>query len=88
MLKFIKLDKGIMMQTIQFKVDNNYIEIVLNLLNSLNGLKLNVIRDLSIVNSVSNQGESQEQQELSAFSNHTADLIEEWKDTEEDSVWI
>jgi len=88
MLKFIKLDKGIMMQTIQFKVDNNYIEIVLNLLNSLNGLKLNVIRDLTIVNSVSNQGESQEQQELSAFSNHTADLIEEWKDTEEDSVWI
>jgi hypothetical protein len=37
------------MQTIQFKVDNHYIEIVLNLLNSLNSLKLNVIKDLLII---------------------------------------
>lgn len=37
------------MQTIQFKVDNNYIETVLNLLNGLNSLKLNVIKDLLIL---------------------------------------
>lgn len=38
------------MQTVQFKVDNNYIEMVLNLLNSLNSLKVNVIKDLLIIN--------------------------------------
>jgi len=43
--------KEIKMQTIQFKVDSKYIDIVINLLNSLNGLKLNVIKDLSIKNS-------------------------------------
>lgn len=72
------------MKTIQFKVDNNYIDIVLNLLNSLNSLKLNVIKDLSVVNSVSHK---EKNEELNAFSNHTANLIEEWKDSDKDSVW-
>jgi len=71
------------MKTIQFKVDNNYIDIVLNLLNMLNGLKLNIIKDLSITNDA-----QQEIKELNAFTNHTANLIKEWKDEEEDSVWI
>jgi len=35
------------MQTIQFKVDNSYVDIVLNLLKTLNNLKLNVVRDNS-----------------------------------------
>ena len=39
-----------MMQTIQFKVDNNYIETILSLLNSLNNIKLNIIEDLLIIN--------------------------------------
>ncbi len=38
------------MQTIQFKVDNNYIETILSLLNSLNNIKLNIIEDLLIIN--------------------------------------
>jgi len=37
------------MKTIQFKVDNNYIETVLSLLNSLNNIKLNIIKDLLII---------------------------------------
>ena len=72
------------MQTIQFKVENNYISIVLDLLNSL---KVNVIKDISIINSVSHKQNSEEFKELNAFSNHTANLIEEWKDSDEDSVW-
>ena len=75
------------MQTIQFKVENNYISIVLNLLNSLNSLKVNVIKDISIINSVPHKLNSEEFKELNAFSNHTANLIEEWKDSDEDSVW-
>ncbi|CAA6808748.1 MAG: Unknown protein [uncultured Sulfurovum sp.] len=76
-----------MMQTIQFNVENKYLEIVLNLLNNLNGLKFNIIKDLSI-NPLLDEEENEEQQELSAFSNHTANLIDEWKDEKEDSVWI
>ena len=37
------------MQTVQFKVDNNYIETVLSLLNNLNNIKLNIIKDLLII---------------------------------------
>lgn len=74
------------MQTIQFRVDNNYIDIVVNLLNSLNSLKLNVIKDLSITKS-DNESSNEDFQELNAYSNHTANLIEEWKDSEEDNVW-
>ena len=83
------------MQTIQFKVDNNYIETVLNLLNSLNRLKLNVISDLIIIDnkkeinvtSINRQYIVNEKEELKSFSNHTANLIEEWKDEDEDKVW-
>ena len=83
------------MQTIQFKVDNNYIETVLNLLNSLNRLKLNVISDLIIIDnkkeinitSINRQYIINEKEELKSFSNHTANLIEEWKDEDEDKVW-
>ena len=72
------------MQTIQFKVDNNYIKTILSLLKSLNSLNLNVIQDLSIIdNHIAN-----EQEELKSFSNHTANLIEEWKDEDEDKLWI
>jgi len=37
------------MQTIQFKVDNSYVDVVLNLLKTLNSLKLNVVKDLLII---------------------------------------
>jgi len=37
------------MQTIQFKVDNSYVDIVLNLLKTLNNLKLNVVKDLLVI---------------------------------------
>ena len=36
------------MQTVQFKINSKYIDIVLNLLNSINKLKPNIIKDLSI----------------------------------------
>ena len=76
------------MQTIQFKVDNNYIETILSLLKSLNSLNLNVIQDLSIIDNHRYQNIANEQEELKSFSNHTANLIEEWKDEDEDKLWI
>jgi len=48
------------MQTIQFKVNNNYIEMVMNLLNSLNSMKLNIISDLSIVDMSKKQEDEME----------------------------
>ena len=85
------------MQTIQFKVDNNYIKTVLSLLNNLNNLKLDIIKDLLIIDntkkemditSIDTQYIANEKEELKSFSNHTANLIEEWKDEDEDSLWI
>jgi len=78
------------MQTVQFKVDNNYIETILSLLNSLNNIKLNIIQDLLIIDNHSEEIDitSNEYKELKFFSNHTANLIEEWKDEDEDRVWI
>ena len=75
------------MKTIQFQVDNKYIDIVLNLLNSLNGLKFNVIKNVSIVNSSPSKQDTEESEELMAFSHHTVNLIEEWRDNDEDNVW-
>ena len=37
------------MRTVQLKVDDKYIDVVLNLLNSINKLKPNTIKDLSII---------------------------------------
>lgn len=77
------------MQTIQFKVDNNYIEMVINLLNSLNSLKLNVIKDVSIINTSYKVDKSSDFSihEINAFANHSANLIEDWKDEGEDEIW-
>jgi len=78
------------MQTVQFKVDNNYIETILSLLNSLNNIKLNIIKDLVIIDNYREKIDitSNEYEELKSFSNHTANLIEEWKDEDEDRLWI
>jgi hypothetical protein len=80
---------NIQTQTIQFKVDSNYLEIVLDMLNTLNNLKLNLINDLSIIDSRKFiQNSENSEKELKFFSNHTANLIEEWKDKDEDKIWI
>ena len=77
------------MQTIQFKVDNNYIDIVLNLLNTINDLLIidNKRKEINIT-SIDTQYIVNEKKELKSFSNHTANLIEEWKDEDEDKLWI
>ena len=45
------------MQTIQFKVDSSYVDIVLNLLNTLNNLKLNIIKDLLVIDNTQSKQE-------------------------------
>ncbi len=46
------------MRTIQFKVDNNYVDIVLSLLNTLNNLKLNIIKDLLVIDNTKSKKKS------------------------------
>ena len=46
------------MRTIQFKVDNSYVDIVLTLLNTLNNLKLNIIKDLLVIDDTKSKEES------------------------------
>ena len=69
-------------QTIQLKVDKDYLQIVLSLLQNLQNLKHDIIKDLSLVNGNFSNLEITpiEKSEIESFSNHTANLIEEWKD--------
>ena len=46
------------MRTIQFKVDNSYVDIVLTLLNTLNNLKLDIIKDLLVIDNIKPKQES------------------------------
>jgi len=46
------------MRTIQFKVDNSYVDIILTLLNTLNNLKLNIIKDLLVIDNIKPKQES------------------------------
>ena len=46
------------MRTIQFKVDNSYVDIVLTLLNTLNNLKLDIIKDLLVIDNIKSKQES------------------------------
>ena len=47
------------MQTIQFKVDSSYVDIVVNLLNSIDKLNPNIIKDLSIINTLQSLSEKE-----------------------------
>ncbi|SFV69200.1 hypothetical protein MNB_SV-14-1641 [hydrothermal vent metagenome] len=65
-------------QTIQLKVDKDYLQIVLSLLQNLQNLKHDIIKDLSLVNGNFSNLEiiPIEKSEIESFSNHTANLIE------------
>lgn len=77
-------------QTIQLKVNENYLQTVLSLLQNLQNLKHDIIKDLSLIKDSLSDTKNipHAREEIESFSNHTANLIDEWKDTEEDSIWI
>lgn len=70
------------MQTIKLEIEDSKLNIILNIIQNL---KEDVIAKYEIVhNEQKNYGDRSETQ---AFSSHSANLIEEWKDDVEDDIW-
>ncbi len=66
------------MHTVQLKLDDSIYSNVMFLLNNLN------LKGLEIKEKFDNKKEIEE---IENFSNHSANLVEEWKDLDEDTVW-
>lgn len=73
------------MHTIKLNVQDSIYSHIMFFLNNLNTRELEIIEDKNI-ESVSKL-ENYENSEIKAFSNHSANLIDEWKDQGEDEIW-
>lgn len=71
------------MHTIKLQVQDSIYDHIIFLLKNLNTKELKIIED-----SVSGRKKLlQEHDEIGVFSNHTANIIEEWQDDTEDDIW-
>jgi len=73
------------MHTIKLNVQDSIYNHIMFFLNNLNTKELEIIEDKTIESI--NKMNHEENTEINAFSNHTANLIEEWKDESEDEIW-
>ncbi|MEA3383858.1 MAG: hypothetical protein U9Q20_04160 [Campylobacterota bacterium] len=70
------------MHTVQLKLDDSIYENVMFLLNNLN-LKGMRIEEKTNIDSL----DSKNINDIDMFSNHSANLVEDWLDLSEDDVW-
>jgi hypothetical protein len=73
------------MHTIKLNVQDSIYSHIMFFLKNLNPKELEIIEDNNL-ESVSKL-ENHENSEIKAFSNHSANLIDEWKDQGEDEIW-
>lgn len=73
------------MHSIKLNVQDSIYSHVMFFLNNLNTKELEIVEDKSI--SYIKKIDNHENSEIDAFSNHSANLIDEWKDESEDAVW-
>jgi hypothetical protein len=71
------------MHTIKIEVEDSIYSHIMFLLNNLNKKELKIIEDKKISSIKTN-----ERDDIEIFSNHSANIIEEWKDSDEDQIWI
>lgn len=73
------------MHTIKLNVQDSIYSHIMFFINNLNTRELEIVEDKSIksIDKVQNHENSQ----INAFSNHSASLIDEWKDENEDEIW-
>jgi len=69
------------MHTMKLYIKENAYEHILYILTNLGKDKVEIVEDCLVSQSVS------ENSEISAYSNHSASLIDEWKDQDEDEIW-
>jgi hypothetical protein len=73
------------MHSIKLNVQDSIYGHIMFLLNSLNSKDLEIIEDKTIESI--GKVKYNENSEINAFSNHSANLIDEWKDDSEDEIW-
>jgi hypothetical protein len=71
------------MHTIKLQVQDTIYDHIIFLLKNLNTKELKIIED----HKVDRLDATEKFSEINAFSNHSATLIDEWKDTSEDDIW-
>jgi len=67
------------MHTIKLKVQDGIYEHIMFFLKNLNSEQLQIVEDAKI--------KKENKDDIRIFSDHTANLIEEWKNEDEDEVW-
>lgn len=71
--------QGYMMHTIKLQVQDTIYAHIMFFLKNLNSKELQIIEDKKVQ-------KNEESKELQAFSNHSANLIDEWRDDSEDAL--
>ena len=71
------------MHTIKLQVQDSIYSHIMFFLQNLNTKELKIIEDTKAARSTIMENSS----DIHAFTNHSANLIDEWKDTVEDEVW-
>ena len=66
------------MHTIKLNIRDNAYEHILYILSNLGKDKVEIVEDYLVSTTIN------EESEISAYSNHSANLIDEWKDTDEE----
>ena len=69
------------MHTIKLQINDSIYDHIIFLLKNLNSKGLKIIEDKKINNYASQDND------INAFSNHAANTIEDWHDTDEDEIW-
>lgn len=70
------------MHTIKLQVQDSIYSHIMFLLNNLNTKELKVIEDSAVA-----CGVMENSSDINAFSNHSANLVDAWKDVQEDEIW-
>ncbi len=70
------------MRSIKLQVKDSIYQHIMFLLKNINSEELQILEDKTI------KKKYPDQEEIKAFSNHTINLIEEWKDNIENDIWI
>jgi hypothetical protein len=71
------------MHSIRLEIDDSVFEKVIYFLKNLPKDEVKIVEEIKNKNSKSSETESG----IRAFSNHSANLIEDWKEPEEDEIW-
>ena len=79
------INKGIFMHTIKLHIEDKVFDKVIFFLQNLPKNEVSIIEEKVEESTIKTINE--DHLEIKNFSNHSANLIEEWKDSNEDKIW-